>query len=145
MTDASLLSKQSFIESISSPIIFGSAIGLFDYFYEKKNIEKCLYDSATMAGSLFISKIGHSVIDTKLIDEFGNNRATELSNYMVQPVINGLLYPYLYKTFYKSKFANIADPRTNNMSMILGASAGLSQRLSDEYIISWLTNSLNFN
>lgn len=141
--DSSLYSSQSFLESAYSPAIFGIMVGLYDFMIEKKNITKCMYDSGIMAGSLYASKIAHSVIDLRLIDTFGNQMIQEYSKYIVQPAINYFLYPYLYNWFYEGKFGNFTNNRSQTMSQIIGSASAFAQTMSDNYIVSFITGNLN--
>jgi hypothetical protein len=140
MTDSSIFSKYTLVENVSGPIVFGTAIGIYDYLIEKKNINNCLYDGSIMAGSLFATKIADDILQKQLISAFGNENTQDLSNLLAQPLINTFLYRYLYNSIYVPKYGKYT--RTDNMTMILGFATGFGQKMSNTYIINWLVNPL---
>ena len=95
-----------------------------------------------MSLSLYGTKAIHSVLDTKLIDTFGNKTVQNMSSVIVQPAVNVFIYPMLYNMIYERKFGNLVNNRTLNMSRILAGGLALGQGLSDSYMVSWLSGGL---
>ena len=130
---SSSISKQSLTELLAFPLIGGGILTLFDVMYEHKTWDKGIYDGMLMGGSLLVSKTVDDILAVKLMDEIGNEKAKNISQWVLEPAINWLLYGYLYESMYKTKFNGITNNRTKNMTSILGIGLGAGQVISDKY------------
>ena len=139
MTDASNFNQQTTVQTAIMPLLLSSAVVTYDFLIERKDISRALYDGGISFGSLYLTKLAHSLIDTKIIDEFGNSSIQNMS-YLVQPAINAFLYEYLYNMFYSGKFAFENNTRTKTMSMIIGGVLAGVQGFSDGIVVNWLSN-----
>ncbi len=57
-----------------------------------------------MSGSLLTTKVSEALLESKFIDQFGNENAKKMYNYAASPIINAILYDYLYNSFFKKKY-----------------------------------------
>ncbi len=93
-----------------------------------------------MSGSLLTTKVTEALFESKFIDQFGNGQIKQYYNYAASPIINALLYDYLYSSFYKKRYTNTSDNRKRNTNLMLGGVLGFGQSMGDDIIVSWFLN-----
>jgi len=106
---------------VVEPAIAGGLVYLFDVFYENKGYTSgfVMNDFLAMFGSSLSSKIANDVINSIV------NIPNELYiNMLIKPIINVLLYPYLYNLMVVKQFP-ITGGRDTNITMILAALVSL--------------------
>jgi hypothetical protein len=76
------------------------------------------YDALMMLGSLLSSKVINNALVSKMVGVFKNAYANNLASYLTTPVLNYLIYNYLYENNYKNAFSAYSAKSSTELMLI---------------------------
>ena len=93
--------KVDIVNYITKPLIGGSLLIMYDVFVEKRNVtdSETMYDAGLFGLSILASKIADDVLQNNV-----NLKQYSVVGFVLEPIITGFIYTYLYDNVYVSNF-----------------------------------------